>query len=145
MSYDPDEALKLKNQVCFPLYAAARRVVSMYTPYLKPLGLTYTQYITFMVLWEKDGLSVSEICSRLQLDSGTVTPLLKKMEAEGWVERKRSADDERRVEVYLTSAGRAMKKKVAEVPLKVGSCFHMESEHAQQLYELLYEILGTEE
>ena len=136
MSYDPDEALKLKNQVCFPLYAAARRVVSMYT---------YTQYITFMVLWEKDGLSVSEICSRLQLDSGTVTPLLKKMEAEGWVERKRSADDERRVEVYLTGAGRAMKKKVAEVPLKVGSCFHMESEHAQQLYELLYEILGTEE
>ena len=145
MSYDPDEALKLKNQVCFPLYAAARRVVSMYTPYLKPLGLTYTQYITFMVLWEKDGLSVSEICSRLQLDSGTVTPLLKKMEAEGWVERKRSADDERRVEVYLTGAGRAMKKKVAEVSLKVGSCFHMESEHAQQLYELLYEILGTEE
>ena len=145
MSYDPDEALKLKNQVCFPLYAAARRVVSMYTPYLKPLGLTYTQYITFMVLWEKDGLSVSEICSRLQLDSGTVTPLLKKMEAEGWVERKRSTDDERRVEVYLTGAGRAMKKKVAEVPLKVGSCFHMESSHAQQLYELLYEILGTEE
>ena len=145
MSYDPDEALKLKNQICFPLYAAARRVVSMYTPYLKPLGLTYTQYITFMVLWEKDGLSVSEICSRLQLDSGTVTPLLKKMEAEGWVERKRSADDERRVEVYLTSAGRAMKKKVAQVPLKVGSCFHMESAHAQQLYELLYEILGTEE
>ena len=145
MSYDPDEALKLKNQICFPLYAAARRVVSMYTPYLKPLGLTYTQYITFMVLWEKDGLSVSEICSRLQLDSGTVTPLLKKMEAEGWVERKRSADDERRVVVYLTDAGRAMKKKVAEVPLKVGSCFHMESSQAQQLYDLLYEILGTEE
>jgi len=65
MNYDPDEALKLKNQICFPLYAAARRVVSMYTPYLKPLGLTYTQYITFMVLWEKDGLSVSDICSRL--------------------------------------------------------------------------------
>ena len=142
MSYDPDEALKLKNQVCFPLYAAARRVVSMYTPYLKPLGLTYTQYITFMVLWEKDGLSVSEICSRLQLDSGTVTPLLKKMEAEGWVERRRSKNDERRVDIYLTDAGRAMKKKVADVPLKVGSCFQMEPAQAQELYNLLYEILG---
>ena len=78
MQYDPDEALKLKNQICFPLYAAARRITGAYTPYLKPLGLTYTQYITFMVLWEQDGLSVSEICSRLCLDSGTVTPLLKK-------------------------------------------------------------------
>ncbi len=97
-----------------------------------------------MVLWENDGLSVSEICARLQLDSGTITPLLKKMEAEGWVERRRSAEDERCVMIYLTDAGRAMKEKVADVPLKVGSCFTMEPEQAQQLYELLYRIMETE-
>ena len=98
MGYDPNEALKLKNQLCFPLYAAARRVTGVYTPYLKPLGLTYTQYIVFMVLWEQDGLQVSEIGERLLLDSGTLTPLLKKMEAQGYLTRTRSKLDERKRE-----------------------------------------------
>ena len=143
--YDPNEALKLENQLCFPLYAAARKVVAGYTPYLKPLGLTYTQYITFMVLWEKDGLSVSEICSRLMLDSGTITPLLKKMEASGWVERRRSTEDERSVQIYLTESGRAMKEKAAELPQKAGSCIDLEPAETAHLYELLYRILGTGE
>ena len=83
ITYNPDEALKLSNQLCFPLYAAARKIVGAYTPYLKPLGITYTQYITFMVLWEKDDILVGEICEKLHLDNGTVTPLLKKMQDEG--------------------------------------------------------------
>ena len=111
MEYNADEALKLKNQLCFPLYAAARRLTSAYTPYLKPLGLTYTQYIVFMVLWEKDGLTVGEIGEQLRLDNGTLTPLLKKMETAGYIRRTRSKKDERVVEISLTEEGRAMKEK----------------------------------
>ncbi|MDD6221672.1 MAG: MarR family transcriptional regulator, partial [Lachnospiraceae bacterium] len=106
-AYNPDEALKLKNQLCFPLYAASRKIVGAYTPYLKPLGITYTQYITFMVLWEQDDVPVGEICAKLRLDNGTVTPLLKKMEDEGFITRVRDASDERRVKIRLTDAGRA--------------------------------------
>ena len=147
MEYDADEALKLNNQLCFPLYAAARKVVGLYTPYLKPLGLTYTQYITFLVLWEQDGLSVSEICTRLHLDSGTLTPLLKKMETEGWVERRRSEKDERSVQVFLTEEGRALKQKAADIPAKVGACIALDPLEAKQLYDILYRILDerTEE
>ena len=147
MEYDADEALKLNNQLCFPLYAAARKVVGLYTPYLKPLGLTYTQYITFLVLWEQDGLSVGEICARLRLDSGTLTPLLKKMETEGWVERRRSAKDERSVQVFLTEKGRALKQKAADIPAKVGACIALDPLEAKQLYDILYRILDerTEE
>jgi DNA-binding MarR family transcriptional regulator len=141
--YDPDEALKLDNQLCFPLYAAARKIVGAYTPYLKPLGLTYTQYITFMVLWEQDGLTVGEIGSRLRLDNGTLTPMLKKMEKQGYVDRRRDPGDERRVLVHLTDRGREMKAKLADVPLKVGRCVPLDSDEAQTLYRLLYKILDT--
>lgn len=141
MPYDSEESLKLKNQLCFPLYAAARRIVGAYTPYLKPLGLTYTQYITFMVLWEENGLSVSEICRRLLLDSGTVTPMLKKMEASGWIRRQRSEEDERSVNIFLTEEGKAMKEKASAVPLQVGSCFCLAPEEARKLYDLLYRLL----
>ncbi len=85
MEYSYREAMKLDHQLCFPLYAAARNVTGLYTPWLKPLGLTYTQYIVFLVLWEKDGITVSELCDRLMLDNGTVSPLLKKMEKAGYV------------------------------------------------------------
>ena len=85
MEYDYHEALKLTNQLCFPLYAASRSVVNLYTPYLKPLGLTYTQYIVLLVLWEKDGITVGEICDRLMLDNGTLSPLLKKMQQGGYL------------------------------------------------------------
>ena len=125
MGYDPNEALKLKNQLCFPLYAAARRVTGVYTPYLKPLGLTYTQYIVFMVLWEQDGLQVSEIGERLLLDSGTLTPLLKKMEAQGYLTRTRSKLDERSVIVTLTEKGKALKTQVGEIPLKAAQCVRL--------------------
>jgi len=139
--YDPDEALKLKNQLCFPLYAAARRITSAYTPVLKPLGLTYTQYIVLLVLWEEDGQSVSDICEKLLLDSGTITPVLKKLESQGIVERQRCAEDERCVRISLTEAGRELKKQAAQVPLQVASCVRLAPEEAQQLYTLLYKIL----
>ena len=145
MGYDPNEALKLKNQLCFPLYAAARRVTGVYTPYLKPLGLTYTQYIVFMVLWEQDGLQVSEIGERLLLDSGTLTPLLKKMEAQGYLTRTRSKLDERSVIVTLTEKGKALKAQVGEIPMKAAQCVRLTPEEGQMLYKLLYKVLDSTE
>ena len=114
MEYDYHEAMKLSNQLCFPLYAAARNVTGLYTPWLKPLGLTYTQYIVFLVLWEKDGISVTEIGEKLMLDNGTLSPLLKKLEKAGYVERHRRHEDDRVVEITLTDAGRALREKAED-------------------------------
>lgn len=139
-----DEMLKLENQLCFPLYAAARQVVALYTPYLKELGLTYTQYIVFLVLWEGDGIPVGELGRRLFLDNGTLTPLLKKLEAAGYVTRSRDSADERVVTVSLTDAGRALKERAKEIPLKVGSCIRLSEEEARGLYVLLYQLLKGE-
>ena len=140
MEYDWHEAMKLSNQLCFPLYAAARTIVSYYTPYLKPLGLTYTQYLVFLVLWEKDGLTVGEICDRLMLDTGTVTPMLKKMETSGYIERHRSGNDDRVVLITLTDKGRALQEKVKDVHDKVACCIDYPPEKAEALYGLLYEL-----
>ena len=136
-----DEMLKLENQLCFPLYAAARQVVSLYTPYLKELGLTYTQYIVFLVLWEGDGIPVGELGRRLYLDNGTLTPLLKKLESAGYLTRSRDKDDERVVTVTLTESGQALKEKAKDIPLKIGSCIKLKEEEAQGLYILLYQLL----
>ena len=111
MDYDYHEIMRLENQLCFPLYAAARNVTGLYTPWLKPLGLTYTQYIVFLVLWERDGLTVSEICERLMLDNGTLSPLLKKMEQAGYIERKRCREDDRVVVVTLTEEERHCRRR----------------------------------
>lgn len=140
--YSPDEALKLDHQLCFPLYAAARKIVGLYTPYLKPLGITYTQYITFMVLWEHDNIPVSEIGARLHLDNGTLTPLLKKMEKQGFITRQRDAADERRVRICLTDSGHALKQQAADIPQKIGSCLTLDPEEMRALYRTLYKILG---
>ncbi len=145
MAYNSDEALKLDNQLCFPLYAAARKVTGFYSPYLRPLGLTYTQYIVFMVLWERDGQTVGEICEKLHLDSGTLTPLLKKMEKEGYVSRERSREDERRVIIRLTEKGVEVKEKVRDIPMKVGTCVRLSPEDAGVLYSLLYRVLDGQE
>lgn len=143
MAYDYREAMKLENQLCFPLYAAARSITNLYTPHLKELGLTYTQYIVFLVLWEKDGVPVGEICDRLMLDNGTLSPLLKKMEQEGYLTRQRSKNDERIVTVTLTKEGRELQKKAKDIPLKVGGCVRLTPEKAKTLYSLLYEIMET--
>ncbi|MBO6010684.1 MAG: MarR family transcriptional regulator [Oscillospiraceae bacterium] len=136
------EAMKLSNQLCFPLYAAARSVISLYTPLLKPLGLTYTQYLVFLVLWEKDGLPVGEICDKLMLDSGTLSPLLKKMEKAGLIERRRGAGDDRVVLITLTEKGKELQEKAKDVPRGVASCVELPPEKAQELYKLLYELLS---
>ena len=141
MDYNYKEAMKLKNQLCFPLYAVARHIVNLYTPFLKPLGLTYTQYLVFLVLWEKDGISVSEICEKLMLDNGTLSPLLKKMAKEGYIKRNRSAKDDRVVIVVLTDKGKDMQIKAKDVPKNVGACVNLPPEKAKELYSLLYELL----
>ena len=144
MGYDYREAMKLDRQLCFPLYAAARNVTGLYTPWLKPLGLTYTQYIVFLVLWEKDGVSVTEIGEKLMLDNGTLSPQLKKMEQAGYVERRRCREDDRVVEITLTEAGRALQEKAKDIPANVAGCIDLPPEKAQLLYTLLYELLGNQ-
>lgn len=141
MEYDVHETMKLSSQLCFPLYAAARHVTGLYTPLLKPLGLTYTQYIVFLVLWEKDGISVTEIGEKLMLDNGTLSPLLKKMESAGYVERQRSRADDRVVVITLTDKGRALQKEASDIPLRAAGCVDLPPEKAKQLYDLLYELL----
>ncbi len=143
MEFDYKEAMKLENQLCFPLYAAARTVTGMYTPYLKALDLTYTQYIVLLVLWEKDGITVGEICRKLMLDSGTLSPLLKKMQTLGYLEKQHSKDDERAVLIYLTEEGRALQEKAKNIPMQVGQCVKLAPEKAEQLYTLLYELLSA--
>ena len=142
MDYGYREAMRLANQLCFPLYAAARNVTGLYTPFLKPLGLTYTQYIVFLVLWEGDGISVGEICDKLMLDNGTLSPLLKKLQQAGYVEKSRSDEDDRIVIVTLTEEGRELQEKAKDVPSSVAGCIDIAPEKAQQLYGLLYELLG---
>ena len=139
------DPLRLENQLCFPLYAASRKIVNLYTPYFKPLGITYTQYIVLMVLWAQDGVSVRELGERLYLDSGTLTPLLKKMESSGLVRRERAKEDERVTRIYLTEAGRALHEKCLEIPVHLSrSLGAFSPEDAQTLYDLLYRLLDAE-
>ncbi len=136
-----EESMKLDSQLCFPLYAAARKITGLYTPYLKPLGITYTQYIMFLVLWEKDGITVGELCKRLRLDTGTVTPMLKNTEKQGLIRRTRSEDDERVVVISLSEDGKDLYKKARKIPSKIGSCVKLEKEEAIELYRILYKLL----
>ena len=136
------EQLLLKNQLCFPLYACSRKIVSSYTPYLKPLGLTYTQYVVFMVLWEQESVNVGQLGSILHLDAGTLTPLLKKLEKEGYVTRERSKEDERITIVSITEKGMDLKEKCKDIPLKLAqSSTSLSDEESKQLYHLLYKFL----
>ncbi len=136
------EQLLLKNQLCFPLYACGRKIVAAYTPYLKPLGLTYTQYVVFMVLWEKESVNVGQLGSILHLDAGTLTPLLKHLEKEGYITRARSKEDERVTNISITKKGNALKEKCKDIPLKLaGSASSLTAKEAEQLYRLLYKYL----
>jgi len=136
-------ALRLGNKLCFPLYAASRKVVRLYTPLLEPLGLTYTQYITLLALWEQDGLAIKDLGQLLFLDSGTLTPLLKKLEQQGLIRRNRSGLDERVVTVHLTEAGHALKQRALDIPGQVASCLPLKLPDAVLLKGLLERILET--
>ena len=138
-----DESMKLDSQLCLPLYAASRKIVSLYTPHLKPLGITYTQYIMFLVLWEGDGITVGELCKKLRLDTGTVTPMLKNTEKQGLIKRTRSAEDERVVVITLTEEGRALYKKAKDIPAKIGACVNLDKDDAVKLYQILYTLLDS--
>ena len=136
------DALKLENQLCFPLYAASREIVKNYKPFLDKIDLTYTQYIVMLVMWEKKSVNVKELGECLYLDSGTLTPLLKKLEAKGLVARVRSETDERNLIVSITDIGEKLKDEAVSIPKEMARCSNLSMEEAQQLYSILYKILG---
>ena len=138
------DALKLKNQLCFPLYAASKEVVRRYKPLLDELDLTYTQYIAMMVLWERKEVSAKELGDLLYLDSGTLTPVLKSLEHKGYIERGRKATDERVLLCRITDAGRDLREKALNVPHQIASCVCLTQEESVTLYRLLYKILDVE-
>lgn len=136
------DRLKLANQLCFPLYAASKEIVRHYKPFLDELDMTYTQYIAMMVLWEHKEVTVKELGQYLYLDSGTLTPLLKTMEKKGWVERNRSKEDERVLNVTITEQGDALREKAVCVPEQMAACVKLEPEEAVELYRILNKILA---
>ena len=140
---DKFDCLKLENQLCFPLYAASREVLRRYTPLLKPLDLTYTQYIVLMVLWEQQEISVCELGKKLFLDTGTLSPLLKSMEKKDLLTRTRAKSDERIVNVAITEEGMALREKAVNIPPAMGSCLSLSQEEATELYKLLYKLLNV--
>ena len=142
MSLEGYEQLKLENQLCFPLYAAAKEVVRKYKPLLDELDLTYTQYITMMVLWEKESLNVKELGSILYLDSGTLTPLLKKLEAKGYVNRLRCKEDERNLIISITEKGVALKEQAANIPSEMTKWVNLSKEEIHAMYHSLYKLLS---
>lgn len=137
--FDP---LKLENQLCFPLYVTSKETIRLYQPFLKKIGLTYTQYITMLVLWEKKEVNVKELGKCLYLDSGTLTPLLKKLEIKGYIEREKSKKDERNLIVSLTKEGMKLKKRASSIPIEMAKCVNLSEDESLQLYTLLYKLLN---
>lgn len=142
MKQENYDMLKIENQLCFPLYACSKEVIRRYKPFLDPLDLTYTQYIAMMILWEKKTITVKELGEKLYLDSGTITPVMKKLESKGYIRRERSEQDERSVLVTITELGEKLKESAAEIPSQLAGCVNLTAEEAGQLYKLLYTLLG---
>ena len=143
MSLEGYEQLKLENQLCFPLYAAAKEVVRKYKPYLDELDLTYTQYITMMVLWENESMNVKELGSKLYLDSGTLTPLLKKLESKGYITRSRCKEDERNLIIQITDTGDKLKEKAAQIPGDMTEKWvNISEDEIEVMYHALYKLLS---
>ena len=140
---DNENVLKLDNQLCFPLYACAKEIVRRYKPFLDEIDLTYTQYITMMALWEEKKMTVKELGKRLFLDSGTLTPLLKRLEQKGLVKRERDSEDERVLIVSITEAGEALKEQAVLIPHKMTQCVKLDMDDAKELYRILHKMLGT--
>ena len=142
-AFETLDPLNLDNQLCFALYACSHELTRRYAPLLTELDLTYTQYLAMMALWESEPLSVKELGGRLKLDSGTLTPMLKKMEAKGLLSRCRDAKDERRVVVSLTDKGRDLRESALRVPQEMGKCVNLELDEAQELHRLLHKLLSN--
>ncbi len=141
---DRYDCLKLKSQLCFPLYACSKEIIRRYKPFLDEVDLTYTQYITMMALWENKSMNVRELGLALFLDSGTLTPVLKKLENKGYLERKRSKEDERNLIVSVTEKGWELREEALSIPQSMSSCVNLEPQEAAELYRLLYKILGAQ-
>lgn len=139
---EKSEILKLENQICFPLYAIAKEITGLYRPFLDELDITYPQYLVMMVLWENDGLPVTHIGEKLLLDSGTLTPLLKRLEGKGFISRKRKKEDERVVQVFLTEAGKTLKDKACGVPDKIMEKINVQAEDLIELKNSINKILS---
>lgn len=139
---DKYDALKLENQLCFPLYACSREIVKKYRPYLDELDITYTQYIAMMVFWEKKTWSAKELGEKLYLDSGTLTPVLKSLEKKGYVRRERASSDERLLMVSVTEKGMELRDKAVDIPAKIAQCVKLDGDEAIALYRMLYKILS---
>ena len=138
------DSLRLKNQLCFPMYLCSKEIIRKYTPILDELDLTYTQYIVMMYFWEKEYSNLKEISKTLLLDSGTLTPLLKKLEQKEYIKRKRETKDERNLNISITKKGEDLKKEALSIPEMVGKCINLKEEDALKLYQILYEIIKTE-
>ena len=138
---DKYESLLLKNQLCFPLYLCSKEIIRRYTPYLNELNLTYTQYIVMMYFWEKKESNVKELGKAMLLDSSTLTPLLRKLEAKRFLSRKKSTVDERYLVLRLTEKGDKLKDKAVSIPEKIGKCINLSSDEANNLYKLVYKVL----
>lgn len=141
---DAYDCLKLDNQLCFPLYVCAKEVVRQYKPFLDEIDLTYTQYITMMVMWEQKELSVKELGEYLYLDSGTLTPVLKTLEKKGYIARRRSDEDERSLIVSLTESGILLRDKAVLIPGKMAKCVSLSPEDAAELYRILHTMMKKE-
>ena len=139
------DTLKLENQVCFPLYACSKELVSQYNPYLKKLGLTYTQYIVMMVMWEHESVSSRDLAQKLHLDYGTLTPVLKKLESIGYLTRQRDPEDERLLILNLTDKGEAIKDEALKIPPCIAACVGLNEEEFKMLYILTYKALSNME
>lgn len=135
------DTLQLDNQICFPLYVISKEITGLYRPFLDEIGITYPQYLVMMVLWENDGLTVSHIGERIFLDSGTLTPLLKRLEKKGIITRKRKKEDERVVEIFLTESGKQLKEKACEIPEKIKNKIGINKDEFLQLKNTILNIL----
>lgn len=140
-NYNPDDILKLSNQLCFPLYASGKEITRKYKPFLDKLDLTYTQYIVLMVLWENDHISVKEIGEKLYLDSGTLTPLLNKLISKGYINKEIHPEDNRELIISLTKKGKELKDKALCIPPLIASKVKLSEEEGKELYRLLYKVL----
>ncbi len=138
---DKYDSLKLNNQLCFPLYACSKEIIRNYKPYLDKIDLTYTQYIAMMVLWEEKSINVKDLGDKLYLDSGTLTPLLKKLESKGYITRSRSDKDERNLIVKVTDKGMDLREEALDVPQEMKKCVKLTSEEASFLYKILYKMI----
>ena len=135
------DSLKLENQLCFPIYLCSKEIIRRYTPFLDKLDLTYTQYIVMMYFWEKEKSNVKDISKTLLIDSGTLTPLLKKLEKKGYIKRVRSTIDERNLEVTITEKGMNLREEALSVPKNMKECIQLEEKDAKNLYKIMYQLL----